>query len=112
LHIPFEWKEEQTGGGGAASKQASKQASTMRNNSQQPPSGYGGQQQQAAPQTTGYSGAPQASSPYLQTTPIPASGATGTGMNFFVSCKQANWVLRVLRALVDDAHTQSMMTNS
>jgi hypothetical protein len=85
------------------SKQASKQASTMRNNSQQPPSGYAGQQ--AAPQTTGYSGGPQTSSPYVQTTPIPASGGTGTGMNFFVSCKQANWVLRVLRALVDDVHT-------
>jgi hypothetical protein len=79
----------------------------MRNNSQQPPFGYGGQQQQqqAAPQTTGYSGGQQASSPYVQTTPIPASGGTGTGMNFFVSCKQANCVLRLLRALVDDAHT-------
>ncbi|CAM6025767.1 unnamed protein product [Sphagnum balticum] len=52
----------------------------MRNNSQQPPYGYGGQQQQqAAPQTTGYSGGPQTSSPYVQSTPIPASGATGTG---------------------------------
>jgi hypothetical protein len=52
----------------------------MRNNSQQPYSGYGGQQQQqAAPQTTGYSGGPQASSPYVEATPIPASGATGTG---------------------------------
>jgi len=77
-------------------QQASKQASTMRNNSQQPPSGYGGQQ--AAPQTTGYSGGPQASSPYVEATPIPASGATGTGMNFFVSCKQANWGLRVFKS--------------